>query len=75
MFTIDLPTDAPREKILDIVNDRTRARVLGLIDEEGNEGSLTVQLTEPATSVETIRNLIQHCCQTLPTRKRFGIFG
>lgn len=61
--TIVLPEDAPRKKILDIVNRYTNIRILGLIDVEGYDGQITVQLTEPHTSMETIHNLIKHCCQ------------
>jgi len=63
-ITIDLPEGAPRVKIIDLINRLTSARVLGIVGEEGRTGPITVRFTESDTSIETIRNLIKHCCQT-----------
>ncbi|OGJ57461.1 hypothetical protein A2635_05425 [Candidatus Peribacteria bacterium RIFCSPHIGHO2_01_FULL_51_9] len=67
-YTLTLPERAPQRKILNIVNSYTDSRILGLIDAKGYDGEVTVQLTQPHTSMETIHNLIRHCCQNSQSR-------
>ena len=63
--TIVLPEDAPQSKILETVNsggEDAPIRILGLIDRWGYDGMVFVT-PEPGVSMETIHNLILHCCQ------------